>query len=75
MVKHLTQHGNSVALVIDKPVLQLLRITVKTPLELTTDGRNLIISPVRDGKRESRFRAALAAINRRHGKTLKTLAE
>jgi antitoxin component of MazEF toxin-antitoxin module len=75
MVKHLTQHGNSVALVIDKPVLALLRITVKTPLELTTDGRNLIISPVRDGKRTPRFRAALDAVNRRHHKTLRALAE
>ena len=75
MVKHLTQHGNSAALVIDKPVLELLRITIKTPLELTTDGRNLIISPVRDGKRQARVRAALEAINRRHGKTLKALAE
>ena len=75
MVKHLTQHGNSAALVIDKPVLELLRITIKTPLELTTDGRNLIISPVRDGKRQTRVRVALEAINRRHGKTLKALAE
>lgn len=75
MVKHLTQHGNSAALVIDKPVLALLRITMKTPLELTTDGRNLIISPVRDGKRQSRFRAALDAVNRRHVKVFKALAE
>ncbi len=75
MVKHLTQHGNSAALVIDKPVLALLRITMKTPLELTTDGRNLIVSPVRDGTRANRFRAALEAINRRHKKTLKALAE
>ena len=74
MVKRLTQHGNSVALVIDKPVLELLHITPKTPLELTTDGRNLIISPVRDGKRSARFRAALEAVNRRHRKTLKALA-
>lgn len=75
MVKHLTQHGNSAALVIDKPVLALLRITMKTPLELTTDGRNLIISPVRDGKRQRRFREALDAVNRRHAKTFKALAE
>ena len=75
MVKHLTQHGNSAALVIDKPVMELLRITIKTPLELTTDGKNLIISPVRDGSRTVRFRAALEAVNRRHGKTLKALAE
>lgn len=75
MVKHLTQHGNSAALVIDKAVLELLRITMKTPLELVTDGKSLIISPVRDGRRASRFRAALEAVNRRHAKTLKALAE
>ena len=74
MVKHLTPHGNSAALVIDKPVLKLLHITMKTPLKLSTDGRNLIISPVRGEKREARFRAALEAVNRRHGKTLKALA-
>jgi len=75
MVKHLTQHGNSAALVIDKPVLELLHITMKTPLELTTDGKNLIISPLQNGKRAARFRAALEAVNRRHGKTFKALAE
>ena len=74
MVKHLTQHGNSAALVIDKPVMELLHITMKTPLELVTDGKNLIISPMRDGKRAARFRAALEAVNRRHGKTLRALA-
>ena len=74
MVKHLTQHGNSAALVIDKPVMELLHITMKTPLELVTDGKNLIISPMRDGKRAARFRAALEAVNPRHGKTLRVLA-
>ena len=75
MVKHLTQHGNSAALVIDKAVLRLLRITMKTRLELATDGKNLIISPLRDAKRAARLRAALEAVNRRHGKTLKALAK
>lgn len=75
MVKHLTQHGNSAALIIDKAVLELLHITRKTPLELTTDGRNLIISPVTNAKRAARFRAALEAVNRRHRNTLKALAE
>ena len=74
MVKHLTPHGNSAALVIDKPVMELLHITMDTPLELATDGRNLIISPVRDAKRERQFRAALKGINREHGRTLKELA-
>lgn len=75
MVKHLTQHGNSAALIIDKAVLKLLHIGPKTLLELATDGRNLIISPIHSAKREERFRAALEAVNRRHTKTLKALAE
>lgn len=74
MIKHLTAHGNSSALVIEKAVLELLNITPKTPLEVATDGRNLIISPVKDARREKKFRQALAEVNRRHGKTLKALA-
>ena len=74
MVKHLTHHGNSAALIIDKAVLELLHITMKTPLELATDGKNLIVSPVKDAKRAQRCQAALEAVNRRHGHTLKALA-
>ncbi len=74
MVKHLTQHGNSAALIIDKALLELLHISMKTPLELATDGKSLIISPIQNNKREARFRAALEAVNRRHAKTLKALA-
>jgi len=74
MVKHLTQHGNSVALIIDKAILKLLHLTAKSPVELATDGRSLILSPVRGEKREKRFRAALEVVNRRHAKTLKALA-
>ena len=68
MVKRLTQHGNSAALIIDKPVLDLLKITMDTPLEIATDGRNLIVSPIRSVRREQRFRSALEAVNRRTGK-------
>lgn len=75
VVKRLTPHGNSAALIIDKPVLDLLHITMDTPLEIATDGRNLIVSPVQSARREQRFRSALEAVNRRHGKTLKALAE
>ncbi len=75
MIKHLTTHGNSSALIIEKPILELLQIGPKTPLEIATDGKNLIVSPVADRGREKKFKAALAWVNRRHGKTLKKLAE
>ena len=75
MIKKLTTHGNSWALILEKGVLDLLKITPQTPLEISTDGRNLVISPVRNAKRENLFKSSLAKVNKHHSKTLKTLAE
>jgi antitoxin MazE len=74
MIKHLTTHGNSLALIIEKAILELLHITQDTPLEINTDGRNLVISPVEDEKREKQVSAALAKINKKYARTLKALA-
>jgi antitoxin MazE len=74
MIKKLVSHGNSSALIIDKPILEILKINEDTLLEVSTDGKNLIISPVRDTKRETRFRAALREVNAKHGKTLRRLS-
>lgn len=75
MVKHLTKHGNSLALIIDKPILDLLNINADTPLSITTDGQSLIISPAQDKKRQEIFKEALAEGNRKYGKMLKRLAD
>ncbi len=75
MIKRLTKHGNSLALVIDKGILELLDIDADTPLTLNTDGQNLIISRAVSPQREKRFKAALEKVNRRYGKALKRLAE
>ena len=74
-VSTLTAHGNSAALIIDKPILELLGMDMSTPLKIVTDGRNLIISPVRDARRDELFRAALAKVNTEHESTLRKLAE
>lgn len=75
MVKYLTQHGNSAALVIDKPIMELLHIDMKTPLQVSTDGKSLVISPVADSGREKRFRDSLAKISAKHAKTFSKLAK
>ncbi len=74
MIKKLTKHGNSMALVIDKGVLELLEIDDKTPLDISTDGKMLIIAPVRDEKRRKQFEEALEKVNRKYGRALKKLA-
>lgn len=75
MIKKLTKHGNSLALIIDRSVLELLNIDNDTPLEITTDGKALIVSPVRDEGRVARFQEALEKTNRKYGRALKRLAE
>ncbi|MBL9147093.1 MAG: AbrB/MazE/SpoVT family DNA-binding domain-containing protein [Phycisphaerae bacterium] len=75
MVKTLTKHGNSYALVIDKPILDLLKIRPESPLEVTTDGTVLIIRPVSAPGRSARVAKSLEKVNARHGKALKKLAE
>ncbi len=75
MIKRLTKHGNSYALVIEKPILELLKIDPESPLEVVTDGNTLTIVPVRDEKRRKQFEAALGKTNAKYGKMLKRLAE
>jgi antitoxin MazE len=75
MTKTLIQHGNSLALVIDKPILEILQISADTPLELITDGDSLLVSPVRDKARQKKLRASLEKINRKYGDDLRRLAE
>lgn len=75
MVKTLAKHGNSLALVLDRGILDLLDIDGATPLQITTDGKALIIAPVRDQQRTQRFESALAKVNQKYGRALKRLAE
>ncbi len=75
MIKTLTRHGNSLALVIDRAVLDMLKIDAETPLEISTDGQVLVVSPVRDAAHREKFQAALKEANRRYGRALKRLAE
>ena len=67
MTKTLIRHGNSLALVIDKPILEMLDISADTPLEVTTNGDSLLISPVRNATRQKKLRASLDKINRKFG--------
>ena len=75
MTKTLIRHGNSLALVIDKPILEVLQISADTPLELTTDGDSILISPVRDKKRQKKLQASLKKLNSKFGDDLRRLAE
>jgi antitoxin component of MazEF toxin-antitoxin module len=74
MIKKLTKHGNSLALVIDKPVLELLKIEHDTPLDITTDGKRLFIEPAQPSARRKKFEDAMASVEQKYGSVFKRLA-
>ena len=73
--KHLIKHGNSLALVIDKAILDLLELDDATPLRLGTDGRRLVITPVRDPEAERNLRQTAGDGNQRLKKLIESLLE
>lgn len=76
MIKQLTRTGNSLALILDRAILDLVRIEPDTPVEISTDnGQRLIITPVKNPARRKQFLAAVQRTNRKHAKTYKRLAE
>ena len=75
VVKNLVKHGNSYALVIDRPILDLIRVEPDTPLEITTDGEGLFIRPVRAGERREKVRKATKRLLDVHERSLRNLAK
>jgi antitoxin component of MazEF toxin-antitoxin module len=75
MVKQLTKTGNSLALVLDKQILERTHIDASTKLEVSTDGDTIVISPVRDKKRQAKLKKILADLDRKYARAFKRLAE
>ena len=73
MVKKLIRHGNSAALIIDKPIMEMLNITSETTFRLSTDGKNLILSPQTESNQADGIMDSLDKINKKHGAVLKRL--
>ena len=75
MTKTLVKHGNSLALIIDKPILELLRISDDTPLDIFTDGQSLMITPILEPDQKKAFEKSLAKLHKGFGRAMKRLAE
>jgi len=75
MIKKLVRHGNSWALIIDRPILELLNIDPEVPLEVSTDGQKLVIFPSKETDKKKRIDKAYARMINDYGETFKKLAE
>ena len=74
MVKNLIKHGNSYALVIDKPIMEMLHIQPDTQLELSTDGKTLMVRPV-NADRQEKFQRVMDETFEQYHEAFKKLAE
>lgn len=74
MRKKLTAIGNSLGIIIERPILELLAIDKDTPIEMTTDGDVLVLRPVR-GEHGQRVQEVAQRLMEVHDATLKRLAE
>ena len=75
MIKSLTKHGSSLALILDKPILELLNINEDTSILISTDGKSLTLSPVLDVKRDEELKKIRAKLNKKYETTFRKLAD
>lgn len=75
MIKKLQKHGNSQALVIDKPIMEALGIDSETPLQVTVSGNSLVITPADVGLGREKVNEAIEKLRPRYREMLERLAE
>lgn len=75
MRKNLIIVGNSLGIIIEKPILDLLGINRETQLEMITDGKRLILEPVAEENKTAKIKAATRRVMNNHDKTLRELAK
>jgi antitoxin component of MazEF toxin-antitoxin module len=75
MRKKLTRTGNSVALVLDKPLLEELGLDDNAEVELSTNGDVLVVTPIRDAVRERRFRKSADKITTKYAGLFQRLSK
>ncbi|MDP9191881.1 MAG: AbrB/MazE/SpoVT family DNA-binding domain-containing protein [Acidobacteriota bacterium] len=75
MKKKLTRTGNSVALVLDKPILEQLGVDENSEVEVSTNGDVLVMTPVRDDARRGKLNKILDDLDEDYGGVFRRLAE
>ena len=75
LTKKLTRTGNSVALVLDRELLEATGIDVDKPVEVSTHGDAILVRPARTKQRKRKLEGIVADAHRRYGPVFKKLAE
>ena len=73
MIKRLTKTGNSVAVVLDRQMLEAAHLDEGAEVEVSTNGDVIVITPVRDKKRAAKFKAAHDAIKEQFANLMRAI--
>lgn len=71
--KKLTKVGNSYALILDKPLMDMAGLSVHDPVVVYSTGHGLVVAPAHEGARD--FAAAKAHVFKHHDGLMKRLAD
>ena len=76
MIKQLRKVGNSTALLLDKPILELLGIKGRDQVQLTVTNGSLVITPVGPTtENQNKFEESVERVMKSRRKLLKRLSQ
>ena len=75
MQKKLVRTGNSLALVLDRTLLEQTGIDEETLLEISTDGQVIVVSPIRSARRTAKLKRVMEKAHAAYGGAFKRLAK
>jgi antitoxin component of MazEF toxin-antitoxin module len=75
MTKKLSKIGNSLGLVLERPLLERVGIDAKTELEISTDGTVIVIAPKRPARGDKRLKEVSDWMFEKYAGAFKKLAE
>lgn len=75
MQKRLTRIGNSLGLVLDRPLLEKMGVDADTELEVSSDGTCIVITPVRSKRRDAKLKQVADQVFDEFAGAFKKLAE
>ena len=75
MMKRLTKTGNSVALVLDKQLLEAAHLSADSEVEVSTDGDSIVITKRRGPSRAADFRAGVEKMHEQYSGIFSMLAK
>ncbi len=78
MEKKFFKYGSKMALIIDKPILEILNITENTLLKIRTDGVKIVIEPVQkmtEAERDKLFKKNIKKIMEKYAEDLEKMKD